>query len=175
MSTTDGMEMTLRDLRHNRDCIRLFVYGTLKRGYWNHEAYCSEAAAVFPARTWGRLYQWALGIPYMELPDECVLSHGTAEAWTDTDTQNTFAEPVCVRPEGDWELIEGDLIVLPNPEANLPPIDGLEGFRPEEDYACYERVLVPVQTCGLVISAWMYRMREGSEGERLSTRWEPED
>lgn len=36
--------------------LRLFVYGTLKRGYWNHQRFCAQARSIEPAVVWGRLY-----------------------------------------------------------------------------------------------------------------------
>ena len=29
--------------------LRLFVYGTLKRGYWNHQRFCAQARSIEPA------------------------------------------------------------------------------------------------------------------------------
>jgi hypothetical protein len=50
------------------------------------------------------------------------------------------------RPEGDWGLIEGELMTFPDPLRDLPPIDRLEGFRPA-GHSLYRRVLVEVR-CG---------------------------
>lgn len=54
--------------------IRLFVYGTLKRGYGNHQRYCSSAVSIEPARVWGRLYHLSAGFPALEVPEESVLA-----------------------------------------------------------------------------------------------------
>ena len=32
--------------------LRLFVYGTLKRGYWNHQRFCAQARSIEPAVVW---------------------------------------------------------------------------------------------------------------------------
>lgn len=32
--------------------LRLFVYGTLKRGYWNHQRFCAQASCIEPAVVW---------------------------------------------------------------------------------------------------------------------------
>ncbi len=37
--------------------LRLFVYGTLKRGYWNHAPFCRGALAVQEAQVRGRLFE----------------------------------------------------------------------------------------------------------------------
>jgi len=39
----------------------LFVYGTLKRGYWNHQRFCAQARSIEPAVVWGRLYHLHAG------------------------------------------------------------------------------------------------------------------
>lgn len=33
--------------------LRLFVYGALKRGYWNHQRFCAQARSIEPAVVWG--------------------------------------------------------------------------------------------------------------------------
>jgi gamma-glutamylcyclotransferase (GGCT)/AIG2-like uncharacterized protein YtfP len=37
----------------NEIYLRLFVYGTLKRGFWNHARFCSQAVSIEPATTCG--------------------------------------------------------------------------------------------------------------------------
>jgi hypothetical protein len=49
--------------------IRLFVYGTLKRGYWNHQRFCAQASSIEPAVLWGRLYHLHAGFPGLEVPE----------------------------------------------------------------------------------------------------------
>ena len=48
--------------------LRLFVYGTLKRGYWNHERFCRGVLSVEEAVVWGRLYELPSGIPVLRCP-----------------------------------------------------------------------------------------------------------
>ena len=43
--------------------IRLFVYGTLKRGQANHPRFCANATDIVPAVTWGRLYASGPRVP----------------------------------------------------------------------------------------------------------------
>jgi len=52
-------------------------------------------------------------------------------------------------------MIEGELVVFPNPRLSLPPIDRLEGFRPGSR-SMYRRVLVPISTGHGVLPAWCY-------------------
>ena len=47
--------------------IRLFVYGTLKRGQANHARFCANATDIVPAVTWGRLCALDLGFPALEV------------------------------------------------------------------------------------------------------------
>jgi hypothetical protein len=49
--------------------LRLFVYGTLKRGYWNHQRFCAQARSIEPAVVWGRLYHLHAGFPALEVPE----------------------------------------------------------------------------------------------------------
>jgi len=48
--------------------LRLFVYGTLKRGYWNHQRFCAQARSIEQAVVWGRLYHLHAGFPAIEVP-----------------------------------------------------------------------------------------------------------
>ena len=66
--------------------LRLFVYGTLKQGYWNHDAFCQGVLAVQEAQLRGRLYEGP-GFPLLEVPHEDVLAHGTADPLADVATQ----------------------------------------------------------------------------------------
>lgn len=44
-------------MKNNDNHLRLFVYGTLKKGFWNHDRFCTRAISIDPATTWGRLYR----------------------------------------------------------------------------------------------------------------------
>ncbi len=61
--------------------LRLFVYGTLKRGYWNHQRFCTQARSIEPAVVWGRLYHLNAGFPALEVPEGLILARGTADQW----------------------------------------------------------------------------------------------
>jgi len=47
-------------MKNNDNHLRLFVYGTLKKGYWNHDRFYTRAISIEAATTWGRLYQLQL-------------------------------------------------------------------------------------------------------------------
>ncbi|MCL4551935.1 MAG: gamma-glutamylcyclotransferase [Candidatus Marsarchaeota archaeon] len=137
--------------------IRLFVYGTLKGGYWNHDTFCRGAISIEEATVRGRLYELPSGIPVLEVPDEDVLAIGTASPAKDTILQDVIHELGTVPVDSsDWDTICGELITLPCPETSLPPIDRLEGFHPNV-CSIYRRVLVCVQARnGRLIPAWCY-------------------
>ena len=161
-------------LSGNQCLIKVFVYGTLMRGYANHDYYCRGAMKIEPAEIWGRLYD--LGCyPVLEVPEELILACGTADPVADAETQAQFAQklngqPELPRPEGDWELINGELVTFDNPQVYLPPIDGLESFNPESSSG-YQRVLMLVKASEIT-PAWVYRVENGkSMGERIHGRW----
>jgi hypothetical protein len=56
--------------------LRLFVYGTLKRGFWNHDRFCRGVLAVEDARVRGRLFETSSGIPVLQVPEEDILAVG---------------------------------------------------------------------------------------------------
>ena len=138
---------------------RLFVYGTLRRGYWNHEAFCSKAVSIQDATVRGRLYEFASGIPVLEVPERDVIVYGSANILSDVAAQHSLEASLPEHLECDgetWQQIEGELVSLPNPGISLPPIDRLEGFNPN-GASLYRRVLVPVKLsdeCDTV--AWCY-------------------
>jgi gamma-glutamylcyclotransferase (GGCT)/AIG2-like uncharacterized protein YtfP len=138
---------------------RLFVYGTLKRGYWNHGTYCLSAVSVEEATVRGRLYELPSGIPVLEVPERDIITHGSTDILSDLARQRGLEAYPPRYPECDgenWQRIEGELITIPDPERTLPPIDRLEGFHPGGE-SLYLRVLVPVRTSGeRVETAWCY-------------------
>lgn len=139
--------------------LTLFVYGTLKRGYWNHEAFCADAISIQHTTVRGRLYELPSGIPVLEVPEQDIIAHGSADILKDIAMQRRLevAVPGYLECSGEnWQQIEGELITLPNPERTLPPIDRLEGFDPS-GISLYRRVLVPVKLSGeCIATAWCY-------------------
>ncbi len=94
---------------------RLFVYGTLRLGQANHACFCANATDIVPAITWGRLYALDLGFPALEVPAGHILAQGTDDPLADAATQVGWPEVRLERPEGDWDLIEGELMTFANP------------------------------------------------------------
>jgi gamma-glutamylcyclotransferase (GGCT)/AIG2-like uncharacterized protein YtfP len=157
-------------MKNNDNHLRLFVYGTLKKGFWNFDRFCTRAINIEPATTWGRLYQLPAGFPALEVPESSILATGTADPLVDTRTQNSIQLPenTMNRPEGDWDLIHGELMTLANPGFDLPPIDRLEAFDPN-GRCVYTRVLVTVESNGDQRCCWTYTMEDYKGRERLTS------
>lgn len=159
--------------------LKLFVYGTLKRGCRNHDHYCRGAMDIRDAEVRGRLYDGP-GFPVLEVPDEDVLARGTADPVADVATQEHLSRrsgqspsPVPERAAaGDWGVAYGELLTFDDPEARLPAIDRLEGFRPD-GHSLYRRVLVPAtgESAGEVV--WVYTIEaKHIKGRRIASgRW----
>jgi len=80
-----------------------------------------------------------------------------AKALVDIRTQNTIELPEygMTRPEGDWDLVHGELMTFFNPGFDLPPIDRLEAFDPN-GRSMYQRVLVVAEYQDRLFSCWTY-------------------
>ena len=150
--------------------ISIFVYGTLKQGYWNHERFCKTAVSIEPAWVWGRLYHLPAGYPGLEIPEASILASGTRNPLVDERVQNsTLVPPAALdKPKGDWDKIRGELITFAKPELDLPPIDRLEGFNPG-GWCLYERVLVLVAVNNKVKPVWLYRYNLPHDGNRVGS------
>lgn len=142
--------------------LRLFVYGTLKRGFRNHLPFCQGLLDLREARLRGRLYDGP-DYPLLEVPSADILAQGTSRPSDDVATQariagqaGSFLRTVQVDDtKGEWGVVHGELLSFDDPEARLPAIDGLEGFRPG-GRSLYRRVLVPVLVGGEREVAWVY-------------------
>ena len=159
--------------------LTLFVYGTLKRRYRNHQAFCRGFREVREASVRGRLYQGP-GYPILEVPEGDILAQGTTDPLADAAAQARLAHQVRTGlqklPEGatgeDWVAVYGELFVFDDPQARLPPIDRLEGFRPS-GRSLYRRVLVPATVEVATQLAWVYVVENLGIGCRRipSGRW----
>ena len=146
--------------------LRLFVYGTLKRGFWNHDRFCRGVLTVEDAVVRGRLFETSSGIPVLQVPEEDILAVGTTNPLADVATQarvvarmsNPEPTPDRLPKKGTgapWGPVYGELLTFDDPENRLPAIDRLEGFHPGGP-CLYRRVLVLAQAHGTVLPAWLY-------------------
>jgi gamma-glutamylcyclotransferase (GGCT)/AIG2-like uncharacterized protein YtfP len=146
--------------------LRLFVYGTLKRGFWNHDRFCRGVLAVDDALVRGRLFETSSGIPVLQVPEEYILAVGTTNPLADVATQahvkarmsNPEPTPDRLPKKGTgapWAPVYGEILTFDDPVIRLPAIDRLEGFHPGGP-CLYRRVLVPILVNGAVLPAWLY-------------------
>ena len=168
---------------------RFFVYGTLKRGFWNHDRFCRGVLDIREAEVRGRLYEMHSGILVLKVPDGDVLAHGTSDVLADLSAcnaqagvaaQSRLSEELASYPEpvqqsataGDCGPVYGELLTFDDPETRLPAIDRLEGFSPE-GRCFYRRVLFPVSIIrGSFTVAWVY---VGEEALNTQTHWQLKD
>lgn len=159
--------------------LRLFVYGTLKRGFANHEHFCQGHLDVREAEIRGRLYDGP-GFPLLQVPDEDILAEGTGRAMHDLAVQLRTADQFRSASRsadrsavaGSWDTVHGELFSFSDPEARLPAIDRLEGFNPGHR-SLYRRVLVPVAIGAACEVTWVYVVETPGLKERrlYSGRW----
>lgn len=152
------------------DAILVFVYGTLKRGERNHDAFCGGAMTTEETTVRGRLYDLPAGYPALVVPEEDVHALGTADPSRDA-AEGGRHSAVGAGPAGDLAVF-GELLTFDDPEIRLPVLDTLEGFVPGDPSSPYCRVLIPTFTeNGATQLAWAYVVNEAS-GRRLpSGRW----
>jgi gamma-glutamylcyclotransferase (GGCT)/AIG2-like uncharacterized protein YtfP len=136
--------------------LRLFVYGTLKRGGWNHGRHMTGYQSVEETTVRGRLRWLGAGIPILEVPPEDVLAVGTADHLADMRLAARLSRELAGQPRpevaGNWDEIPGELFTFDDPETRLPPLDRLEGFQPDGEGSLYHRVLA-AHPSG---PAWLY-------------------
>jgi gamma-glutamylcyclotransferase (GGCT)/AIG2-like uncharacterized protein YtfP len=160
------MNQTTFQDKEAQGMLRIFVYGTPKRGFWNHSRFCRDALHIEDASVRGMLYELPTEIPVLHIPRIDILSIGTSEPLVDVVTQDRISGGLAANvlpDEEGWQMIQGELMTFLYPQLALPPIDRLEGFRPGYP-SLYHRVLVPVMTKNCVLPAWCYIGAENVAG-----------
>jgi gamma-glutamylcyclotransferase (GGCT)/AIG2-like uncharacterized protein YtfP len=146
--------------------LRLFVYGTLNRGFWYHDRFCRGVLTVEDAVVRGRLFETSSGIPVLHIPEEDIIAIGTTNPTADVAAQAhmtarmSIPDPATDRLPNNatgtqWGPVYGEILTFDDPKTRLPAIDRLEGFNPGGP-CIYRRVLVPVQVKGSFFSIWLY-------------------
>lgn len=134
----------------------LFVYGTLKRGCWNHDRFCLGALHLQEAVVRGRLYELPSGIPVLHVSEDDVLAVGKGDVLADVSVQKRLTSTLTrVEPPMNGEIVYGELFTFDDPAQRMPAIDRLEGFRPGQA-SMYRRILTPVFTEDGIAAAWVY-------------------
>jgi gamma-glutamylcyclotransferase (GGCT)/AIG2-like uncharacterized protein YtfP len=158
--------------------VPIFVYGTLKRGYWNHDPYLRRAVSCEPATIRGRLHVRFTGTPFLELPPSAILARGTADFRHDQSVQQAAAASrakpaVDDDDDGYWLVVRGELALLPPDPQLLRQLDGLEGFDPgTPDDSLYHRVLAPIGHPVVPVS-WVYTVPPHTPVENLTPAVDP--
>ncbi len=161
--------------------LRLFVYGTLKRGFDNHRRLCQGVLAVEEAEIRGKLYALPAGYPVLVIPKTRLLSIGTADAVADVATQHRLQAELDralsggVEESGSgWDRVQGEILTFDDAARRLPKFDHLENFRPGRQ-SSYSRVLAQVfqRRRPEPVVTWVYVMSDpGPRATRLrSGRW----
>ena len=121
--------------------LHVFVYGTLKKGFGNHDHYCSDAISIESARLDGELYD--SGLPYVHINQKNIFAKGTQSNYRDFQKQEDLEDSLFY---GDSftqlgnPFVEGELITFSNWDS-LKRLDSLEGFTGDNKYNHYTRVL----------------------------------
>ncbi len=143
--------------------LRLFVYGTLKRGGLYHERYCKGVRSIEAASVRGRVHRLPSGYPVLVVPEATILAHGSADALADAGFQPTVGAEAAEHG-GNWQQVTGELLTFDDPQTRLPRIDRLEEFHPG-GASLYRRVLLPVRSeTGARLAAWAYIEGELARG-----------
>lgn len=151
--------------------LRVFVYGTLKRGQRNHERFCRRKVGIEAATTRGRLYELPFGFPGLRTYERDVQAVGTTDYLADAEKQHrAFPLPKASIPT--WDVVHGELITFDDPERRLVALDALEGYTPGEK-GLYERVLIPVEVRGKAVLAWAYEIKRPSGIYLPGGHWPP--
>lgn len=140
--------------------LRVFVYGTLKRGGEFHDRFCRGVLSVEEGSLRGHLSRLPAGYPIVEVNESEVLALGTADPLADVTTQQSIAfrrSPSPAPTVFAQDQVAGEILTFDDPEERLPALDRLEGFRPGR-WSLYRRVLVPVTpgTGSDPVAAWVY-------------------
>ncbi len=135
--------------------LRLFVYGTLKRGGLYHERYCAGVRSIERASVRGLVHPLRSWYPALVVPEEAILAHGSADPLADAALQASVRVRAAENGES-WGDVPGELLTFDDPQTRLPPIDELEEFCPG-GASLYRRVLVVVRgETGASLAAWTY-------------------
>jgi gamma-glutamylcyclotransferase (GGCT)/AIG2-like uncharacterized protein YtfP len=150
------------------DHVRMFFYGTLKRGGYNHP-YCRGGLMTTEARIEGLLYDLPQGYPIIVVPEATVLAVGTDDPLADAREANRLTRSGLTEP--GTPAVYGELYTFDDPERRLPMLDELEDFSPNDPSSPYRRVLVPVRPDGGVTLAWTYAARHPRGTHLPGGRW----
>lgn len=144
--------------------LKVFVYGTLKRGYGNHRL-CEKASNIEEGTITGNIYDLSgATFPGIMIPKVSIWSEGTSNVELDTITLDSLASiedyfEATTCEEEKWGMIHGEVVTFSQEDIDvLKRLDSLEGFSPGKEYNLYERALVLSIVDGEKIPVWVYHM-----------------
>jgi gamma-glutamylcyclotransferase (GGCT)/AIG2-like uncharacterized protein YtfP len=160
--------------------LRLFVYGSLKRGFSNHNRFCRGVHTMEDTQIEGSLYLMPTGYPVMRLSESLLLARAATNCAADIETQERLAKGLAAGTSPPLPFraatsrVHGTILTFANPVERLRAMDALEEFRPGHRNR-YERVLIPVhsRSSQAEVPVWTYVAGELSpRGRRIpSGRW----
>jgi gamma-glutamylcyclotransferase (GGCT)/AIG2-like uncharacterized protein YtfP len=122
--------------------LRVFVYGTLKRGQRNFDVHCHDAVSIREAAVRGRLLRRHTGTPILSLPPQAILALGTSDPDADVQAQCRTVTPGPAPDDPRWLRVRGELLEFPDAAQALGRLDALEEYHPGTNSSLYDRVLV---------------------------------
>ena len=139
----------------NNPELPVFVYGTLKTGFGNHNKFCMSAFMIKDAVLDGTLYN--MGLPYVTVPKENQFCIGSMDYKRDCQMlQKLHLEleqtQLTIEPEIG---VQGELLFFDDWN-NLTNIDALEGFRGKDSQNHYTRVLTTCWMNGIEEPCFVY-------------------
>jgi len=158
--------------------LRVFVYGTLKRGERNHERYCRGHLGAVPATVRGWLYDLpnghpqlglGYGYPALVVPQGAILAVGTGSYASDAAAGESAV--TCVGAAAP--PVHGEILLFDDPDRRLPTLDALEGFVPDAQ-SLYWRVLLaatPDAATDTSIAVWTYVVDDAPGTPLPDGRW----
>ena len=148
------------------EMVDLFVYGTLKRGFANHRAFCRRAIRIRTAAIARAIFDLPVGYPAVQIPGDSILLEAGPDPVRDAGRQRLVRKPVSPEVEGEGrEPVHGEWIRLPDPARTLPALDALEGVR-ADGRGEYRRALVAASTEEGPRALWVYWMPQLPPGAR---------
>jgi gamma-glutamylcyclotransferase (GGCT)/AIG2-like uncharacterized protein YtfP len=155
--------------------LRLFVYGSLKRGFGNHRRYCRGVRSVEVISIPGQLYRLPSGYPGLVLRESRILARGTRNLLADLEAeQGVQRKGVPTGALAGERHVRGELLTFADAADRLRAIDSLEEYHPGHK-SRYERVLIEIYSrCRQTeVLAWTYVAGPLSPRRRLiaNGRW----
>lgn len=147
--------------------LRIFVYGSLKRGYRNHTAYCQGYESFRTATIVGRLYRQADGYPMLIVPPDSILALGTGDICQDLEQLAQVAKSISNQSlpapiaDDSWLEIRGEIYEWPAGHAEsgniVTRLDRLEDFYPNDTSgSLYHRVIVLARHAEGIEPVWTF-------------------